>query len=366
MFCGFASYPSQSVPRLPGSASSGHSFQRLFLTPAAGYRHRESGALTNVGTEGDWWSSSSYAAGSVNAGNLNFRAGNVNPLNNTSRANGLSVRCVQASTEAVFYLFGSSIRTAPIKNSFFATRNDGRPWLPSVRFVDSAIHWQENGAKSLVGCFAVLPVIYPSLFRSCRRRLLRIIHSSDCFSCPPAAGYRSNASGALTNVGTEGLYWSSSSYAAGSVNAGNLNFRAGNVNPLNNTSRANGLSVRCVQASTEAVFYLFGSSIRTAPIKNSFFATRNDGRPWLPSVRFVDSAIHWQENGAKRIIKTKVSQKIRYYEVLVQRFRAKTFASCFAVLSVIHPSLFRGCRGRLLRCIHSSDCFFHCRGLPPL
>ena len=201
---------------------------------------------------------------------------------------------------------------------------------------------QRFRAKTFASCFAVLPVIYPSLFRSCRRRLLRIIHSSDCFSCPPAAGYRSNASGALTNVGTEGLYWSSSSYAAGSVNAGNLNFRAGNVNPLNNTSRANGLSVRCVQASTEAVFYLFGSSIRTAPIKNSFFATRNDGRPWLPSVRFVDSAIHWQENGAKSLV------------------------GCFAVLSVIHPSLFRGCRGRLLRCIHSSDCFFHCRGLPPL
>ena len=302
MFCGFASYPSQSVPRLPGSASSGHSFQRLFLTPAAGYRHRESGALTNVGTEGDWWSSSSYAAGSVNAGNLNFRAGNVNPLNNTSRANGLSVRCVQASTEAVFYLFGSSIRTAPIKNSFFATRNDGRPWLPSARFVDSAIHWQENGAKSLVGCFAVLPVIYPSLFRSCRRRLLRCIHSSDCFSCPPAAGYRSNASGALTNVGTEGLYWSSSSYAAGNINAGNLNFHSGNVNPLNGNNRANGFSVRCVQHLRGAVFYLLQLRVPTLGIlQKQLPATRNGAGHGSRQCGKVDSAIHWQRKAQKEL-----------------------------------------------------------------
>ncbi|MDE6069639.1 MAG: fibrobacter succinogenes major paralogous domain-containing protein [Alistipes sp.] len=63
----------------------------------------------------------------------------------------------------------------------------------------------------------------------------------------PAAGYRHESSGALTNVGTWGLYFSSSSYAAGSINAGYLNFNAGNVNPLNNANRASGLSVRCVQ-----------------------------------------------------------------------------------------------------------------------
>ena len=63
----------------------------------------------------------------------------------------------------------------------------------------------------------------------------------------PAAGYRHESSGALTNVGTWGLYFSSSSYAAGSINAGYLNFNAGNVNPLNNNNRANGFSVRCVQ-----------------------------------------------------------------------------------------------------------------------
>ncbi|WP_305375676.1 hypothetical protein [uncultured Alistipes sp.] len=65
------------------------------LSIATGYRHRESGALTNVGTEGDVWSSSSAYAGSLLAGNLYFNSGNVDPLHNTLRAYGLSVRCVR-------------------------------------------------------------------------------------------------------------------------------------------------------------------------------------------------------------------------------------------------------------------------------
>ncbi len=112
-----------SIPVCFGAAapaSPDHSSQRLLLSPAAGYRHRESGALTNVGTEGDWWSSSSYAAGNVNAGFLNIRSGNVNPLNNTNRANGLSVRCVQASTRRLFsFLSTSENLFHNLKNSFF-------------------------------------------------------------------------------------------------------------------------------------------------------------------------------------------------------------------------------------------------------
>lgn len=63
----------------------------------------------------------------------------------------------------------------------------------------------------------------------------------------PAAGWRNEGSGDLSGVGTRGLYWSSSSYAAGNVNAGFLDFTSGNVNPLNNGNRASALSVRCVQ-----------------------------------------------------------------------------------------------------------------------
>ncbi len=75
-------------------SSPERSIQRL-LPIAAGYRHRDGGALTNVGAEGDVWCSSTYASGNINAGFLNFNATWVNPLNNTHRAHGLSVRCVQ-------------------------------------------------------------------------------------------------------------------------------------------------------------------------------------------------------------------------------------------------------------------------------
>ena len=66
------------------------------LVPAAGLRFREDGALRNVGTEGNSWSSSTFGGTNPHtAGNLNFIESRVNPLNNTNRANAFPVRCVQ-------------------------------------------------------------------------------------------------------------------------------------------------------------------------------------------------------------------------------------------------------------------------------
>jgi hypothetical protein len=59
--------------------------------------------LTNVGIEGDCWSSSSYASGNNNAGRIYFNAGNVNPVNGWYRSIGFSVRCVQASAREVVF-----------------------------------------------------------------------------------------------------------------------------------------------------------------------------------------------------------------------------------------------------------------------
>ena len=63
--------------------------------PASGYRNREAGALMSVGTEGGSWCSSSYVAGSHNAGDFWFRTGRVVPLIGGGRSGGLPVRCVQ-------------------------------------------------------------------------------------------------------------------------------------------------------------------------------------------------------------------------------------------------------------------------------
>ena len=63
----------------------------VFL-PAAGNRNGTS--VNNVGSNGNYWSSSPNSTD--NAYNLNFNSGNVNPANNNNRNNGFSVRLVQS------------------------------------------------------------------------------------------------------------------------------------------------------------------------------------------------------------------------------------------------------------------------------
>ncbi|MCM1151460.1 MAG: fibrobacter succinogenes major paralogous domain-containing protein [Alistipes sp.] len=69
----------------------------------------------------------------------------------------------------------------------------------------------------------------------------------------PASGYRNYQSGALTNVGTTGVCWSSSPLDAGSVNGGDLIFDAGRVKPFDNNNRSYGFTVRCVQHLQAAI-----------------------------------------------------------------------------------------------------------------
>lgn len=70
------------------------------MTGASGYRNLNSGALTNVGSNGNYWSFASNSQ--TNARNLNFNSGGVNPLNTNNRANGFSVRPVRAFVEPGF------------------------------------------------------------------------------------------------------------------------------------------------------------------------------------------------------------------------------------------------------------------------
>ena len=60
----------------------------------------------------------------------------------------------------------------------------------------------------------------------------------------PAAGYRSNSSGALSNAGSAGYCWSASPYGSYGYD---LDFYSGGVSPSNRYLRASGFSVRCVQ-----------------------------------------------------------------------------------------------------------------------
>jgi len=102
--------------------------------PAAGYRHVTTGALTNVGTEGDYWSSSSYASGNINAGFMSFNATWVNPVNNTNRANGLAVRCVQHLLAGAVLMRGRKMKKLVRKrNKQLADPEWREPRSPPVR-----------------------------------------------------------------------------------------------------------------------------------------------------------------------------------------------------------------------------------------
>jgi len=65
--------------------------KRYVLLPVAGNRNNSSGSLNNVGTNGNYWSST---VSGTNSRNLNFNSSNAN-MNTNNRANGFSVRCLK-------------------------------------------------------------------------------------------------------------------------------------------------------------------------------------------------------------------------------------------------------------------------------
>ena len=64
---------------------------RYVLLPLAGNRNNNNGSLNNVGSNGNYWSSTVDGS---NSQNLNFNSSNAN-MNSNNRANGNSVRCLK-------------------------------------------------------------------------------------------------------------------------------------------------------------------------------------------------------------------------------------------------------------------------------
>ncbi|MDE6446631.1 MAG: fibrobacter succinogenes major paralogous domain-containing protein [Alistipes sp.] len=87
----------------------------MLSAPATGYRHRETGALANIGDEGVYWSSSSSPDGGfVSSGGLDFHSVSVNTLYVFSgRAFGFPVRCVQASAREVRFCAPFPVAATP-------------------------------------------------------------------------------------------------------------------------------------------------------------------------------------------------------------------------------------------------------------
>jgi uncharacterized protein (TIGR02145 family) len=93
-----------------------------------------------------------------------------------------------------------------------------------------------NNTESRTGTFSSSPTNYGSALHygpDASTKLLTL----------PAAGYRNYTSGALSNRGNYGYYWSSTE---GGGNAYCLYFFSSYVLPANNNFRTNGFSVRCV------------------------------------------------------------------------------------------------------------------------
>jgi hypothetical protein len=68
--------------------------KRYVLLPVAGNRNNSNGSLNNVGSNGNYWSST---VDGTNSRNLNFNSSNAN-MNSNNRANGNSVRCLKDCT----------------------------------------------------------------------------------------------------------------------------------------------------------------------------------------------------------------------------------------------------------------------------
>ena len=106
-----------------------------------------------------------------------------------------------------------------------------------------------------------------------------------------AGGYRNNGSGAFNNVGSNGYFWVAGPNSA--TNGRNLNFNSGNVNPLNNNNRANGFSVRPVQAFIyRHTFRFFFSDVQLSKVQlhelltNAYLEARKNERNKTSQLRF--------------------------------------------------------------------------------
>jgi uncharacterized protein (TIGR02145 family) len=93
-----------------------------------------------------------------------------------------------------------------------------------------------NNTESRTGTFSSSPTNYGSALHygpDASTKLLTL----------PAAGFRFNSNGALSNRGLNGFYWSSTESGS---NADNLHFNSSNVSPANNSPRTYCFSVRCI------------------------------------------------------------------------------------------------------------------------
>jgi hypothetical protein len=164
----------------------------------------------------------------------------------------------------------------------------------------------------------------------------RCIHNRDCFI--PAAGNRNADNGSLNNVGSNGYYWSATPNGA---NGYNLNFNSTNVNPSNNNNRANGFSVRCVQAFIRIflprlVLPDMGKNNLLADLFHAYYDARKHKRNTINQLRFEMDMEHNLYDLYRQIQERSYEPKASIAFIVFKPVQREVFAADFSDRVVHH------------------------------
>ena len=161
---------------------------------------------------------------------------------------GLAVRCVQASATVWIYL-EKGLKQIWYRRESGKARLCRRGRADSVTRLGCKLSANENrfvyAAPSYSFSLIKLPVFNGLYFYK---------HSSGYFFFFPASGYRNNSTGSISNPGVRGYGWTSVPYNSSS--SWYMVFHSTNAAMSTNPSRADGLTVRCVQASASVFAFI--------------------------------------------------------------------------------------------------------------
>ena len=219
---------------------------------ASGNRNYSDGKLGNSGISGYGWSST--PAGS-NAWYLDVWSSNARVLDNVSCGFGFSVRCVQASA-TVWFFQKENRKQIRYRRESGKVRLCRRGQADSVTRLGCKLSANENHFVCAAPSYSIslikLPVfIYLYFYK----------HASGYFLFFPASGYRSGSDGNLFNSGVSGYGWSSTPNGS---SVWRLEAWSA-IAHMDDYRRADGFSVRCVQASA-SVFVYARKGIEKTPV----------------------------------------------------------------------------------------------------
>lgn len=228
---------------LPGRLFGGN----LFLE-AAGYLSWKTGALASVGAGGYAWSSSYVSAATGPAG-FAFKSSDVYPLDYADSVHGLSVRCVRDVGAVPSPELPRLEWMTENLQGFGGTEIDGR-WYYNYDEAEEAVKQLGDGWRLPTrGEWEALCDLGSTWDATRKGRWFGGNHATDHAGSLflPAAGHFRWDTGAMTDVGKDGYYWSSSRSYMPADAAGGFGFNSALVDPMGGYYCTSRFSVRCVR-----------------------------------------------------------------------------------------------------------------------